>query len=121
MSDSEDDDEEQNINVMELDDNSHLSADSRVSDSNSMQVGYSERSGQDTNTCELLTEFNKDMFPSENTEEQEEQPTDDKPIKVPKVEDFHTEFDIPETFAVPEIIDITKGNFFFLHFLHKKH
>ncbi|XP_034950790.1 transcription initiation factor TFIID subunit 7 [Chelonus insularis] len=97
VSDSEDEDEEPNINVMELDENSRLSADSRVSDSNSLQVGYSERSGQDTNTCsELLTEFSKDMFPSENADEQDARTTEENISKVPKIEDFHSEYIIPD-------------------------
>ncbi|KAK0084994.1 hypothetical protein PV325_005991 [Microctonus aethiopoides] len=111
VSDSEDDDEETNINVMELDDNSRLSADSRVSDSNSLQVGYSERSGQDTNTCsQLLTEFSKDMFPSENTEEQDNRTADENVSKTPKIEDFHSEYIIPESYSENAPIAVPKDS-----------
>ncbi|KAH0569114.1 transcription initiation factor TFIID subunit 7 [Cotesia glomerata] len=96
VSDSEDEDEETNINV-ELDETSRISADSRVSDSNSMQVGFSERSGQDTNTCsELLTEFSKDMFPPQISYDQENKPNVEDVQKIPKIEDFHSEYIIPD-------------------------
>ncbi|CAD6208478.1 GSCOCG00003490001-RA-CDS [Cotesia congregata] len=96
VSDSEDEDEETNINV-ELDETSRISADSRVSDSNSMQVGFSERSGQDTNTCsELLTEFSKDMFPPQIPYDQENKPNVEDVQKIPKIEDFHSEYIIPD-------------------------
>ncbi|XP_018398249.1 PREDICTED: transcription initiation factor TFIID subunit 7 isoform X2 [Cyphomyrmex costatus] len=81
VSDSEDDDEEANINVMELDENSRLSADSRVSDSNSMQAAYSERSSNNATTSSgLVTEFSKDMFHNDTngdmeTEKPQESPT----------------------------------------------
>ncbi|XP_057326267.1 transcription initiation factor TFIID subunit 7 [Microplitis mediator] len=104
VSDSEDEDEETNINVMELDETSRLSADSRVSDSNSMQVGFSERSGQDTNTCsQLLTEFSKDMFPSQTSDEQDNKSSVEGVQKVPKIEDFHSEYIIPDDSETPSM------------------
>lgn len=102
MSDSEDDDEEANINVMELDENSRLSADSRVSDSNSMQATYSERSNNNTNTnSALVTEFSKEMFQNDNCETEGEKPVDTTPPKAPKVEQFHSEYIIPEMESPP--------------------
>lgn len=111
VSDSEDDDEEANINVMELDENSRLSADSRVSDSNSMQAAYSERSSNNATTSSgLVTEFSKDMFHTDNngdteTEKQQDEPT---PSKVPKLEQFHSEYIIPDS---PTSVSVSKGNF----------
>ncbi|KOC67187.1 Transcription initiation factor TFIID subunit 7 [Habropoda laboriosa] len=101
VSDSEDDDEEANINVMELDENSRLSADSRVSDSNSMQVTYSERSDNNTATnSNLVTEFSKEMFQNDNNMEAEaEKPEDVSPSKGPKVEQFHSEYIISDNFS----------------------
>lgn len=101
VSDSEEDDEEANINVMELDDNSRLSADSRVSDSNSMQAAYSERSANNTATnSTLVTEFSKEMFQNDNNIETEgEKPEDVQSSKVPKMEQFHSEYIIPEGFS----------------------
>ncbi|XP_003427554.1 transcription initiation factor TFIID subunit 7 [Nasonia vitripennis] len=85
VSDSEDDDEDAHINVMELDENSHLSVDSRVSDSNSMQVGYSEQSVivPSTSSDPLVTEFSKEMFESEETVEEV---IDTEDVKIPKQE-----------------------------------
>ncbi|XP_043254100.1 transcription initiation factor TFIID subunit 7 [Colletes gigas] len=100
VSDSEDDDEEANINVMELDENSRLSVDSRVSDSNSMQATYSERSNHNATTSNtLVTEFKKEMFQNDNNCETE----GDKPVdaisKLPKMEQFHSEYIIPDDFS----------------------
>ncbi|XP_015435880.1 PREDICTED: transcription initiation factor TFIID subunit 7 [Dufourea novaeangliae] len=100
VSDSEDDDEEANINVMELDENSRLSADSRVSDSNSMQATYSERSNNNTNTnSNLVTEFSKEMFQNDNIETEGEKPVDTTPTKVSKLEQFHSEYILPDNFS----------------------
>ncbi|KAG7209049.1 hypothetical protein KM043_015208 [Ampulex compressa] len=101
VSDSEDDDEEPNINVMVLDENSRLSADSRVSDSNSMQAAYSERSSNNATTSSgLVTEFSKEMFQNDgNGEEDNEKPVDIASSKAPKVEQFHTEYIIPDNFS----------------------
>lgn len=98
VSDSEDDDEEANINVMELDENSRLSADSRVSDSNSMQPTYSERSiNNATTNSELVTEFSKEMFQNDNNCMEGEKPVDDvTQSKIPKMEQFHSEYIIPD-------------------------
>lgn len=98
VSDSEDDDEEANINVMELDENSRLSAESRVSDSNSMQAAYSERSSNNAAANSgLVTEFSKEMFQNESIETEGEKPTDTTPVKVPKIESFHSEYIIPDS------------------------
>ncbi|XP_011691831.1 PREDICTED: transcription initiation factor TFIID subunit 7 [Wasmannia auropunctata] len=100
VSDSEDDDEEANINVMELDENSRLSADSRVSDSNSMQAAYSERSSNNATTSSgLVTEFSKDMFHDNGDTETEKQQGESSPLKVPKLEQFHSEFIIPDNYS----------------------
>ncbi|XP_011303832.1 transcription initiation factor TFIID subunit 7 [Fopius arisanus] len=107
VSDSEDDDEEANINVIELDENSRLSADSRVSDSNSIQVRYGERSGQDTSTTELITEFSKDMFPSESQDDQESLGTVQK---IPKLEVFHSEYIIPDIYSEGGSMSMTKDS-----------
>lgn len=113
VSDSEDDDEEANINVMELDENSHLTADSRVSDSNSMQAAYSERSSNNATTSSgLVTEFSKEMFQNDNhgDAEIEKQRDDATSTKVSKLEQFHEEYIIPDNFAdLP--VSISKGNF----------
>lgn len=111
MSDSEDDDEEANINVMELDENSRLSADSRVSDSNSMQATYSERSINNTTTnSNLVTEFSKEMFQSDNNCQTEgEKPVDTTPTKVVKLEQFHSEYIIPDSFSESPSAPVSKG------------
>lgn len=111
VSDSEDDDEEANINVMELDENSRLSADSRVSDSNSMQAAYSERSSNNATTSSgLVTEFSKDMFHNDNNgdTETEKQQGESTPPKVAKLDQFHSEYIIPES---PTSVSTSKGNF----------
>jgi len=110
VSDSEDDDEEANINVMELDENSRLSADSRVSDSNSMQAAYSERSSNNATTSSgLVTEFSKDMFHDTNGDTEAEKPQGEtNPLKAPKLEQFHSEYIIPES---PTSVSVSKGNF----------
>lgn len=112
VSDSEDDDEEANINVMELDENSRLSADSRASDSNSMQAAYSERSNNNaTTSCGLVTEFNKDMFQNENNSEIDgEKPIDTQESKVPKLEQFHSEYIIPDDFSESPSVSTAKDS-----------
>lgn len=110
VSDSEDDDEEANINVMELDENSHLSADSRVSDSNSMQAAYSERSSNNATTSSgLVTEFTKDMFQNDNNGDTEAEKQQDESTlpKQSKLEQFHSEYIMPES---PTLVSISKGN-----------
>ncbi|XP_076626418.1 TATA-box binding protein associated factor 7 [Colletes latitarsis] len=100
VSDSEDDDEEANINVMELDENSRLSVDSRVSDSNSMQATYSERSNHNATTSNtLVTEFKKEMFQNDNNCETEGEKPVDTISKLPKIEQFHSEYIIPDDFS----------------------
>ena len=103
MSDSEDDDDDANINVMELDDTSRLSVESRASDSNSMQVRYSERSGQQNVTCtELVTEFSKEMFHPDNSNTSDlPKMESDSPTKLIKLENFHSEYMIPENYNEP--------------------
>ncbi|KAJ8670654.1 hypothetical protein QAD02_001913 [Eretmocerus hayati] len=97
VSDSEDDDEETHINVMELDENSRISVDSRVSDSNSMQVRYLEQSGnlQSSNAGSLVTEFTKEMFESEVTVEDIKPEIED--VKIPKIENFD-DYEISESY-----------------------
>lgn len=118
VSDSEDDDEETNINVMELDENSRLSADSRVSDSNSMQAAYSERSSNNATTSSgLVTEFSKDMFHDDNNgdTEIEKQQSESSPLKAAKLEQFHSEYMIPDNYTesiiTPTVVSTSKGNF----------
>lgn len=118
VSDSEDDDEETNINVMELDENSRLSADSRVSDSNSMQAAYSERSSNNATTSSgLVTEFSKDMFHDDNNgdTETEKQQSESSPLKATKLEQFHSEYMIPDNYTesiiTPTVVSTSKGNF----------
>lgn len=118
VSDSEDDDDERNINA-EIDETSRLSADSRVSDSNSMQVSrYSERSRQDTTTAtntasncnQFVTEFTRDMFPPDNTNEQE----NNEALKEPKVENpFHSEYMIPDNYSDAPTISTQRGYLIF--------
>ncbi|XP_043286458.1 transcription initiation factor TFIID subunit 7 [Venturia canescens] len=102
VSDSEEDDEDANINVMDMDDTSRLSAESRVSDSNSMQVRYSERPGQEVVTCtELVTEFSKEMFHPENSNTDDGnkiESNNDSPVKLTKLENFHSEYMIPDNY-----------------------
>jgi len=96
---------------MELDENSRLSADSRVSDSNSMQAAYSERSSNNATTSSgLVTEFSKDMFHNDNNgdTETEKQQSETSPIKVQKLEQFHSEYIITES---PTSVSASKGNF----------
>lgn len=85
---------------MELDENSRLSADSRVSDSNSMQATYSERSNNNATTnSNLVTEFSKEMFQNDNIETEQEKAEDPSSSKVSKVEQFHSEYIISESFS----------------------
>ncbi|XP_066597789.1 transcription initiation factor TFIID subunit 7 isoform X2 [Prorops nasuta] len=110
VSDSEDEDEDPNINVMELDDNSRLSADSRISDSNSMPAMYSERSNTNATTSGgLVTEFSKEMFDNENTTECDGEKPIVSPKKEPKLEQFHSEYIIPEdSYTEPSNIPVIK-------------
>lgn len=113
VSDSEDDDEEANINVMELDENSHLTADSRVSDSNSMQAAYSERSSNNATTSSgLVTEFSKEMFHNDNNgdTETEKQQDDATSTKVPKLEQFHAEYIISDNYTESPTVSISKDS-----------
>ncbi|XP_012284567.1 transcription initiation factor TFIID subunit 7 [Orussus abietinus] len=106
VSDSEDDDDEPNINVMELDENSRLSVDSRVSDSNSMQVGYSERaSNNPTTSHDLVTEFSKEMFQgSSNGGGDGDKDCVEDGTKIPKLEDFHSEYIVPDNYSESQSI-----------------
>lgn len=107
VSDSEDDDEEAHINVMELDENSRLSVDSRVSDSNSMRVGYSEQSANvpSTSNGPLVTEFSKEMFESEETIEEIIETED---VKIPKQEMLDA-YEMSESYSESQNIMINKG------------
>ncbi|OXU19785.1 hypothetical protein TSAR_003740 [Trichomalopsis sarcophagae] len=107
VSDSEDDDEDAHINVMELDENSHLSVDSRVSDSNSMQVGYSEQSVNvpSTSNGPLVTEFSKEMFESEETVEEV---IDTEDVKIPKQEILDP-YEMSQSYSESQNIMTNKG------------
>lgn len=111
VSDSEDEDEEGNINVLELDENSHISADSRISDSNSMQVRYSERSGNTvvSTSSGLITEFSKEMFDHSHVGNEDKSHTEEE-IKIPKLEAFNTEYIIPESDNFSESQSINKDS-----------
>lgn len=114
VSDSEDDDEEANLNVMEIDENSRLSVDSRVSDSNSMQAPYSERSNNNATTSNgLVTEFSKEMFQNDNNgdAEAEKQQEEATPAKMSKLEQFHSEYIIPDSYTESPPVSVSKGNF----------
>lgn len=112
VSDSDDDDEDANINVMELDDGSRMSAESRVSDSNSMQVRYSERSGQEGVTCtELVTEFSKEMFHPDNSNTGDGTKIEsNSPTKLTKLENFHSEYMIPDSYNESQSSSAPRGN-----------
>lgn len=91
---------------MELDENSRLSADSRVSDSNSMQVRYSERSSNHaTSSNGLVTQFSKEMF---HDNDDGEKPLVDM-SKPPKEEAFHSEYMIPDDFSQSQPMALTNG------------
>lgn len=108
VSDSEDDDEEANINVMELDENSHLSADSRVSDSNSMQATYSEKSSNNATTSSgLVTEFSKEMFQNDNNGDVETEKQQDE-TKTQKLEPFHGDYIITENYTESPSASVSK-------------
>lgn len=113
VSDSEDDDEEANINVMELDENSRLTGESRVSDSNSMQATYSERSSNNATTSSgLVTEFSKEMFQNDNNDiEIDKQQDEALPSKISrtKLEQFHSEYIISESYTESPPIAVSKG------------
>lgn len=113
VSDSEDDDEEQNINVMELDENSRLSGDSRVSDSNSMQATYSEKSSNNATTSGgLVTEFSKEMFQNDNNGDVETEKQQDETVpKAQKLEQFHADYIITENYTESPSASVSKGNF----------
>jgi hypothetical protein len=102
---------------MELDENSRLSADSRVSDSNSMQAAYSERSSNNATTSSgLVTEFSKDMFQNDNNGDMEIEKQDEgTPQKVQKMEQFQSEYMISDNYTeaiiTPASISASKGNF----------
>ena len=103
---------------MELDENSHLSADSRISDSNSMSVRYSEQSGNvvASTSSGLITEFSKEMFQAENDDGDDEKPNIGEESKIPKLESFNSEYIIPENehFSESQAEPVKKGNFLFL-------
>ena len=109
VSDS-DDDEDAPINVMEVDENSHLSVDSRVSDSNSLQVQYSNQlvNVPSTSGTSLVTEFTKDMFNFENADENIK--IEIKEEQVPKVDtvDEYACNEITESFIEPQNIVISR-------------
>jgi hypothetical protein len=109
VSDSEDEDEEANLNVMELDENSHLSVDSRISDSNSIQVGYSEQSAHilSTNNAPLVTEFRKEMFESEESIETIKPITEN--LKKSKIEGFD-HYEMSDNLSESRNILNNKGN-----------
>ncbi|XP_017886103.1 transcription initiation factor TFIID subunit 7 [Ceratina calcarata] len=110
VSDSEEDDEDANINVMELDENSRLSADSRVSDSNSMQATYSERSNNNaTTSSNLVTEFSKEMFQNDNMEAEAMKQEDTSPSKAPKVEQFQ-EYILTDEFTEMPSVSASKDS-----------
>lgn len=70
-----------------------------VSDSNSMQAAYSERSSNNATTSSgLVTEFSKDMFHDDNNgdTETEKQQSESSPLKATKLEQFHSEYMIPD-------------------------
>lgn len=112
VSDSEDDDEEANINVMELDENSRLSAESRVSDSNSMQAAYSERSSNNATTSSgLVTEFSKEMFQNDNGDvEMEKQQDETTPTKGSKIEQFQCEYIISDNYTELPPVSVSKDS-----------
>lgn len=93
---------------MELDENSRLSADSRVSDSNSMQAAYSERPSNIETNGRLCTIFSKEMFQNDNNVEAEK-PEDTSSSKVAKVEQFHSEYIISENFSESPSASASKG------------
>lgn len=104
LSDSDNDDEEAHINVMELDESSRLSVDSRISDSNSMQVRYLEQSTNEPSVSNepLVTEFSKEMFEIEETVEDVKPDIED--IKIPKIENYE-EYEMSENFSeIPNVI-----------------
>jgi hypothetical protein len=112
VSDSEDDDEEANINVMELDETSRLTGDSRVSDSNSIQATYSGRSSNNATTSSgLVTEFSKEMFQNDNNDIEIDKQESRSPTKIPKMEQFHSEYILPDNYIESPSISVSKGLF----------
>lgn len=104
---------------MELDENSRLSADSRVSDSNSMQAAYSERPSNIEANNRLCTVFSKEMFQSDNNMEADVEKTEDTSIsKVPKVEQFHSEYIISDNFSELPCVSTLKGIVTFTYILN---
>ncbi|XP_014204688.1 transcription initiation factor TFIID subunit 7 [Copidosoma floridanum] len=102
VSDSEDDDVP--INVTDMDENSRMSADSRVSDSNSMQVGYSSANVPSTSSGQLVTEFSKEMF---ETDVIEDIKPDIEDVKIPKIENYH-DYDLSVGYPLSQNIMISK-------------
>lgn len=108
VSDSEEEDEETHVNVMDMDDTSRVSGDldllSRISDSNSMitEVPYSEQSANPPvapNNSALVTQFSREMFnPNQHME-------DVKPTiveeAIPKVEGDFDDYDMSQSFDTP--------------------
>lgn len=98
---------------MELDENSR-SADSRVSDSNSMQATYSEKSSNNATTNSgLVTEFSKEMFQNDNNGdvETEKQQTETGPTKAQKLDQFHADYIVTENYTESPSVSVSKGNF----------
>ncbi|KAH0949676.1 hypothetical protein HN011_010447 [Eciton burchellii] len=111
VSDSEDDDEEANINVMELDETSRLTGDSRVSDSNSIQATYSGRSSNNATTSSgLVTEFSKEMFQNDNNDIEIDKQESRSPTKIPKMEQFHSEYILPDNYIESPSISVSKDS-----------
>ena len=95
---------------MDLDENSHLSVDSRVSDSNSiMQVRYSEQSANilTTSSGPLVTEFSKEMFETEEIVEDIKPDIED--VKIPKIEGFDA-YEMSESYLESHSSMMNKGN-----------
>lgn len=92
-----------------------MSGDSRISDSNSMQVRYSERSGNTvvSTASGLITEFSKDMFVQAH-EGTGEKPNVEEEVKVPKLEAFNTEYIIPESDNFSQPQSTSKGTILLL-------
>ncbi|OAD60162.1 Transcription initiation factor TFIID subunit 7 [Eufriesea mexicana] len=89
-----------------------LDVDSRVSDSNSMQATYSERSNNNAATnSNLVTQFSKEMFQSDNNMEVEVEKSEDaSSSKLPKVEQFHSEYIISENFSESPSASVSKDS-----------
>ncbi|KAL7294592.1 hypothetical protein TKK_0011899 [Trichogramma kaykai] len=98
VSDSDEEDEAP-INVIDIDETSHLSADSRTADSNSIHPAHMEQSTNEPTTSKgpLVIEFTKEMFTTEESINDVKMEIEEEII--PKVEPKYDSYEASESYS----------------------